>query len=330
MKKSLKIILIVLIAGLCLGFFGYSYNLSKIQIKLADNNSSGGTPLKYHFMLIGQDMGSPFWQSVQAGAESAGEKYGAAVEFNGSMIQDEAAEIEYLNIAIASHVDGIAIYVTDKDKYTPLINKAVSMGIHVVTIESDDKDSNRDSFVGPNSYMVGAYEGELARQSSNGMSQVAIIISGNYAGNADAKESLLNGFADSIRDHSDIKLVTFQDSSPGYFGVESTIRNILSNYPQVNTVVCTDSDGTVEIVQVLLDLALNKKIALIGYDNTPQIRNFIKINDMYGSVYEDPKETGFESIECLVKAINGEETGSFNDTGVYMITRSNLVSYHGS
>lgn len=330
MKKSLQIITITLAAGLCLAFVGYAYNLSKIQIKLADTGKDSAASLKYHFVLIAQDTGNTFWQAVREGAMSAGEKYGAAVEFNGSMIRDEAAELEYLNIAIASRVDGIAVYVTDKEKFTPLINKAVSLGIHVVTVESDDKDSKRGSFVGPNSYMVGTYQGELVRQASNGMSNVAVIVGGNFSGNADARQSLLNGFQDSIRDHDNVHLVTIQESGSGYFGAELAIRNIINNFPQVNTVVCTGADDTLEIVQVLLDLNMENKISLIGYDNTPQIRNYIKNNDIYGSVYEDPKDTGFESIQCLVKAIGGEEINSFNDTGVYMITRSNLVSYHGS
>jgi ribose transport system substrate-binding protein len=331
MNKYIKILLIVLFTALVLGFAGYSYNLSVIQIKLAGaNDNSDAPPLKYHFALIAQDMGDSFWQSVKAGAERAAKKYDAAIEFNGSMIRDESTELDYLNIAIVSHVDGIIVYVTDKAKFTPLIDKAVEMGIHVITIESDDNDSKRDAFVGPNSYTAGYYQGNLVTEASNGVSNVAMVIGGNYAGNDDAKDSLLSGFSDSIRDHTNITLVTEQDTNAGYFGAETIIRKIISEYPQVNTVVCTGNDDTLEIMQVLIDLNKEKDITVIGYNNSQQIRDYIKNNDIYGSVYEDSSETGYQSVESLVQSINGKKPPSFIDTGVYTITRNNLVSYHGS
>lgn len=330
MKRSLKILLIVLAAGLCLGFVGYSYNLSEIQIKLVGgNNKKGEEPLKYHFTMIAQDMGSDFWQSVKAGMESAAEKYGAAIEFNGSVIQDESGELDDLDIAIASRVQGVIVYVTDESKFTPLINKAVSAGIHVVTVESDDKDSPRDTYVGPNSYMAGYNEGGLVAEAAGGSAaNVAIIVGGNFAGNNDSQEALLRGFDDSIRASRNISRETVQVTNSGYFSAETIIRGLLNNYPDVNTVVCTGADDTMEVVQVLIDLVRDNDITVIGYSNSQQIRDYIRKNIIYGSVYEDPKETGFKSVESLVQSLNGEKAASYIDTGVYTITRSNLVSYY--
>lgn len=329
MKRSLKILLIILVASLCLGFFGYSYNLSEIQIRLVGGDKkSADKPLKYHFMMIAQDMGSDFWQAVKAGMQSAADQYGAAVEYNGSMIKDENEELDYLDIAIASHVDGLIVYVTDGSKFTPLINKAVSAGIHVVTIESDDKDSLRDTYVGPNSYMAGYNEGNLVAQASSGSAaNVAVIVGGNYAGNNDAQDSLMRGFKDSIKDYHNIDMQTVQVTNPSYFSAETIIRNILSSFPHVNTVVCTGADDTLEVVQVLIDLNKESSITVIGYSNTLQIRDYIKKSDIYGSVYENPKDTGYQSIESLVKSLNGDKAPSYIDTGIYTVTRSNLVSY---
>lgn len=321
--------LVVLFSSLCLGFIGYSYNLNEIQIRLVGSKANGNdAPLHYHFVLIAQDMGDSFWQSVKTGAGNAGSQYSAAVEFMGSMIQDENEELKALNIAIASHADGIVVYVTDQDKFTPLIDKAVSQGIPVITIESDDKGSNRSAYVGPNSYMAGLNEGNLIIESaSGGAATVAVIVGGNYVGNNDATDSLLRGFSDGINASPKIKLQTVEYSNADYFSAETIIRNILSKYPDVDTVVCTGADDTLEIVQVLIDLNRENGITVIGYSNTPQIRDYIKKDDIYGSVYEDPKDTGFQSIEKLVQRLDGQKIPSFVDTGVYTITRNNLVSY---
>jgi ABC-type sugar transport system substrate-binding protein len=95
-------------------------------------------------------------------------------------------------------------------------------------------------------------------------------------------------------------------------------------------VVCTSSDDTLEVVHVLIDLNRDNDITVIGYSNSPQIRDYIRKNNIYGSVYEDPKETGYQSVASLVRILNGQKPPGASNTGVYTITRSNLVSYHGS
>ncbi len=331
MKRYLRILLTALFAALFLGFAVYSYQLSEIQINLVGGSGKDSKPeLKYHFMLIAQDMGSTFWRQVRSGAEIAGEEYEAAIEFNGSMIRDEDTALELINIAIASRVDGIVVYVTDDSKFTPLIDKAVSMGIHVVTIESDDKKSKRQVFVGPNSYTAGYYGGNLVAEATDGKANAAIIIGGNYACNKDAKNSLLKGFKDSALTSPAVRYQPFELSDTGYFSAETVIRQIVIDHPEIDTVVCTDLDDTMEVVQVLIDLNKESDLTVIGYGNTSQIREFIKNNNLYGSVYEDPKDTGYQSIERLVQSITGQNPPGSNSTGVYTITRTNLVSYHGS
>ncbi len=331
MKRHLKILLIALFAALFLGFAVYSYQLSEIQINLVGDSDKDDRPeLKYHFMLIAQDMGSTFWRQVRSGAETAGKDYDAAIEFSGSMIRDEETALELMNIAIASRVDGIVVYVTDDSSFTPLIDRAVSMGIHVVTIESDDKKSKRQVFVGPNSYTAGYYGGNLVAEATDGKANAAIIIGGNYASSKDAMNSLLKGFGDSTLINPSVRYTSFELSDTGYFGAETVIRQIVIDHPEINTVVCTDLDDTLEVVQVLIDLNKERDVTVIGYGNTPQIRDYIKNYNLYGSVYEDPKETGYQSIERLVQSITGQNPPGSNSTGVYTITRTNLVSYHGS
>lgn len=328
MKRCLKIMIAALMVALCASFVGYSYNLNKIQMRLAGGDAgNAGRSLKYHFMLIAQDTGNNFWQSVKAGAEEAAAQNGAAVEFLGPLMQDEDQALECMDIAIASRVHGIGVYVTDEARFQPLIDKAVGLGIPVITIESDAKGSKRSAFVGPNSYMAGRREAELVIAAANGApASVAVIVGGNYSGNDSAADSLLAGFADGIQNTPAVKLLTTQYANTGSFSAETAIRKIVSEYPGVNSVVCTGFTDTLEVVQVLIDLN-RKNIAVIGYNNTPQIREYIKRYNLYGSVYEFPRHTGLKCVEDLVRCLEGQPVQEFDDTGVYTVTRSNLVSY---
>lgn len=326
MKKPFGMLLIVLVAALMAGFLGYSRHLNDLQAGLTDVEE-GQSNLKYHFVLVADDIGDSFWQSVAKGARQAGQQYGAAVECVGPMIQDPGAELNCLDKAVASRVDGIAVYASDSQRFTPIIDEAVRHGIPVLTVESDDEASQRLAFVGPSSYLAGYNEGILVREAAGDNCNVAIIAGGNYAGNETARNALLDGFSASIRSFSGIKVTTMQLANTGYFSAERIIRSILTDHPDVNVVVCTGTDDTLEVVQVLIDLNRESAVDVIGYGNTPQIRDYIKNDDIYGSVYENPEQTGYHSIETLVHSLQGDAVPDFIDTGISTITRSNLVSF---
>lgn len=328
MKRYFTTVFIVLAVCLCLGYIGYYYNLSAIQIRLVGSkDKTEEHSLKYHFVLIAQDTNDSFWQSIKNGAQLAAKKHNAALEYNGTLINDESESLAYLNVAIASHVDGIVVYVTDEMAFTPLINKAVAQGIPVITIESDDKNSKRQAFVGPDNYAVGNSEGNLIAMNMHGVSNVAMIIGGNYARNNGSRTNLLNGFNDRIKDDAWIQVKTIQITNTGYFAAENLIRDILNQYPEVNTIVSTDYDDTLEILQVFNDLNKEGDYTLIGYGNTQKIRDYIKNGDIFGSVYEDSENTGYKSIENLIASLSNQDVPSFVDTGIYTITRGNLLTY---
>lgn len=326
MNKRLKSVLLILIVGLFVGLASYSYNFNRIQIRLTGADSAQ-KPLKYHFAMILQDDSSSFWQQLEQGAKAAAKKYGAAVEFNATIVRDEDEELRNLNIAIASQVDGIAIYVTDDKKFTPLINRAAEQNIPVVTIESDDKKSRRVSFVGPNSYDAGYAAGSMINEATSGRANVAVLFSGNYAGDTDSQNALIGGLRFAVDSFHGIHLKSIKATGSGYFDAEKTIRDILTNTPEIDTVFCTSSDDTIEVTKVIIELNKVGKITVIGYNNLPQICSYIKNNVIYGSVGENPESTGSESIKALVFARQGKRMPKMIDTNVARITRSNILDY---
>jgi ribose transport system substrate-binding protein len=327
MKLTLKISACILAAALSAALLSCFDRNEQNYVKMIDEDNSGGQQLRFHFALVAQDMGDSFWQSVKNGALKAAQQNQAAVESDGPMVQDVDAELKYFNIAIAAKVDGIAVYVPDKTKFRPLINEAVGKGIKVITIESDDVESNRDVYIGPDSYDVGQAQGDLIAQI--GSSCPALILGGNYSLNGSMSSSLQTGLQNSLQRRLNISLQSLMNSGGGYFKAEEIIRRILYQYPQVNTVVCTSESDTLEVVQVLIDLNRTKNINVIGYGNSLQIRDYIRNSIVFGSVYESPEETGARCIQCLADLMNGKKVPKVIKTSVYSITKNNLVNYPG-
>lgn len=65
MKRALKISACVLAAVLSAALSGCSGWNAQNHVKMIDEADSGSRQLRFHFALIAQDMGDPFWQSVK-------------------------------------------------------------------------------------------------------------------------------------------------------------------------------------------------------------------------------------------------------------------------
>lgn len=147
------IVLTLLMAVFVLWFYRGSF----------EKESAGETYDRY-YMLITQDSKSPFWQSVYQGANERALAENVYVDWLGTdQFQNYSVE-EQMQVAIASDVDGIIVTAGENEEMTALIDRAVSMGIPVVTLYGDNTQSARCSFVSVGSYNLGREYGRQALQ----------------------------------------------------------------------------------------------------------------------------------------------------------------------
>lgn len=289
-------------------------------------NGNGKKP-EYHFVVIAQNMDS-FWQSVREGCIAAAEDFNVAVEFNAPRLTNLEEQMRYLNIAIASRVDGIITHVLDEGKFTPLIDKAVDAGIPVITIDSEATKSKRSAYIGTSTYNLGSEAGKLLLKSGKVRANVYIIIKSYMDGLENVSENLrVKGFKDALADEPLVSVKT-QASSTGYFSAEEVTRRILNNDPAVDTIVCTSAEDTISAAQIVVDLNRVGEITIIGYGDSQEILRYIGKGVIYGTLVSNPDQIGYQSIKSLVEIKKNMMTSSaYVDTGVIVVTRENVDEY---
>ena len=283
---------------------------------------------EYHFAIIAQNTDDPFWQSVRKGAFDAAKEFNVAVEFNGPRFASVDEQLQYIDIAIASRVDGIATHVLDERLVTPLIDKAVNSNIPVVTVESDARNSKRQSFVGITNFQLGFEGGKLITEAKDGKAQVAVILN-NYS---DEGENVMHnlkvqGFLDAVKASPGVEIKTVQTSKMGIFSAEEVTQDILNKYPDVDAIFCTSSKDTLGAAQIVVDFNRVGDITIIGYDDLHEILRYVEKGVVYGTVVSDPVNIGYESIKALYEIKKKNRTSAYVDTGVHVVTRKNLEEY---
>lgn len=316
---------------LCLGitFFSsyYVFSLKNEKTRAVSKNPQDMKP-EYHFVVIAQSIDDPYWQSIRSGSQAAAEQYNVVAEFNGPRSTNIDEELQYLDIAIACRVDGIATHVLDEKKFTPLINKAIDIKIPVVTIENDAKDSKRISFVCTNGYKLGSEVGKLLASASGGEATVAIILNGYNENEENVAHNLrIAGFKDAIKEFPAVRIKTIKTTGDGFFSAEEVTKNILRDFPEVNAIMCTSSMDTIGVAQVVVDLNRVGQIIIVGNDDTTEVLRYVENDVICGTVVGNPYKTGFEAVKALVELKKTRMTSSYVDTGVQVVTKSNLPDY---
>ncbi|HEY0865886.1 MAG TPA: substrate-binding domain-containing protein [Fimbriimonas sp.] len=92
-------------------------------------------------------VGIPFFNAFEKGALEAGKEAGVEVVYDGPVTADTAKQVSIVESWIARKFDAIVIAPNDPDAIAPVLQKARSRGIKVITADADAKPSDREFFV---------------------------------------------------------------------------------------------------------------------------------------------------------------------------------------
>lgn len=281
---------------------------------------------KHHFYFIAQNSVDPFWNEVMQGAQKAAKDYNVVVEFNVPRFNNPQEELEFMDIAITSKVDGIITHVPYGAGFTSAIDKAYSKGIPVITIENDDSESNRYAFVGTNSFVLGKEAAKLLIEATGGKANIAVISNSDLEQDSIEHNLKMNGFISTLKDYPNMKVIKIYTSKMGILSAEEITQKIIDSGDNINAIFAFSSADTLGSAQLIVDRSKVGSIVLVGYGNSEDIVRYIDKEIIYGTVASDPYKMGYESVKALVDVKDGNSVPTFIDTEVKVITKKTLNS----
>lgn len=291
-----------------------------------------------HYVFITDDAEQEFWDEVYAAAAAEGEKSGAYVERLGENLNVNYGTGDLLRIAINSSVDGIIFCGEDNEETVARINEAVHKGIAVVSLRQDIEDSERQCFVGVNSYDLGLeYGGQILELVQSGQfreMEVSVSEDGSLLEGSLSKPPQICILADDNMSDSKQNLITFaiwdsfSEAFPGEenlpdievrkidtseaFSAEEAIRDIFidsENLPDI--MVCLNSVYTECTYQAAVDYNLVGDVKILGYYSTDAILDAVEKQIIYSTVQVDTEEIGRQCIYALNEYCETGYTSSY-------------------
>ena len=321
---------LVCLTGLLIFFFiSYSKTLRKTEQR--------ETYDKYYAM-ISTDSKSSFWQSLYKSTFEAGKEKGAYVDMLSENLSKEYSERELMEIAIASGVDGIILEANESEEITEAIHLAYEQGIPVVTLNTDNRQSDRISFVGISNYELGNEYGKLvvkmAKEKSfpNDTIKVVVLVDAN----ADdlGQNILFAAMQDTVESQhymvdKPVEISMFSVDASNNFSVEESVRSLfVKNREELpDIVVCLNEIDTTSIYQAVVDYNEVGVVNILGYYDSDAILKGIERSVIYATVAIDAKQMGEYCIDALSDYLEYGNTSQYFAADVTVINSFNVSKY---
>ena len=264
-----------------------------------------------------------FWKSVEAGALAAGKELGVEIRWKGPAQEtDYTSQINIVEDAIASRVDGIVLAPSHGDSLVPAVQRANQAGIPITIFDSGISTDKYVSYVATDNRQGGVVGAERMGERLGGKGQIAILGVKKGSVSTDQREE---GFQATIQaKFPGIQIVQFLYGDADRSKSLDRATDILTAHPDLNGIFASNESSSVGAVQAIKQKNLQGKVVLVGFDSSPNLIEDLKAGALDSLVLQDPYRMGYEGVKTIVDKLNGKEPARLIDTGVKLLTKENL------
>lgn len=286
------------------------------------------------FALVPKAINNPFFNAARDGCMEAAKRLGVTCEYTGPERTEIAPQIQVLEGLVSRKVDGMAISPVDAKSVVPVIKRAMSSGIPVITFDSDAApESGRLAFVGTDNEAAGRELGRLFLRFAPRGAVYGIITGGLGAQNLNAR---IRGFKSVVRgsNYREVKGSPFPSNDDINRAVQLVEQMITAN-PDLTAIVMVG--GWPLFAPEAYKNAVKKKEAdikagkfvIVSFDTLEPELKLLKEGYVHGLVGQRPYQMGVRSMELLYDIVVKKQkpTRSFYNTGVDVVTQQNVDKF---
>ncbi|RMF61320.1 MAG: sugar ABC transporter substrate-binding protein [Calditrichaeota bacterium] len=274
--------------------------------------------------IVTKAMDSEFWQALRAGAEDAAKAHpevGLSVLAPTREINIDQ-QVNILEDQILKGVSALAVAPSGVAEILPVLDKAHSRNIPVITVDTDIDWPHKLSYVGTDNRLGGKLAGEYIVKRLNGKGKVALI---HGIPGVQTHEDRKNGFLDAIKAAPGIQLVAQQPANSERELALTVMENILTSNPDLDAVFITSDQMALGALEAIDAHHLIDRIITVGFDAGKEALQAVREGRLDAVVAQNPYKMGQEAFLAALKAAKGEPVAERIDTGTRLIDRSNVA-----
>lgn len=282
-----------------------------------------------HYVIVPKALTNPYWFQVEDGMKAAGEKLGVKVEMLGpAQAADVTAQVQIVESLIAKKIDGIAISPNDPDGMTSVIDRAVQVGIPVITFDSDAPKSKRLCYVGTDNYTAGRIAAQQMIRFLGKTGSYAIMTGGLGALNLNER---IRGFRDELSAQGttlrEVNLLSCDETTDRAMDL---IEDLTRATPDLKAWFITGCWATVSPKGAFLNaLGQRTDVVVIAFDTVKEELLLVQDGLVQALIAQRPFDMGYRCVEMLhdLYTTKNKPEHTVYDTGVDIVTRENVERF---
>jgi len=250
-----------------------------------------------------QNREAQFYQDMEAGMRAQAAKYGynlIVVDAN----RDNAKQQSQVEDFVSKKVDAIVLTPYDSQAIGSAIVEANNAGIPVFTadIASTSSQGKVVAHIASDNVQGGFQAGKLICAAVGKTGTVAIVDEPEVT----SVQDRVKGFKQALAQLCPgVTVVADVDSGGTRTKANSDTGDILQAHKNLKGIFGINDDSALGAVTAVKAAGLDGKIAIVGYDATPEARAAIASGAMYGDAIQFPKQIGSTTIDVIHDSFGG-------------------------
>ncbi|MDY0913768.1 sugar ABC transporter substrate-binding protein [Rathayibacter festucae] len=262
--------------------------------------------------------GDAFWDRVKSGAEAAGADYGATITYTAD--SDPARQSQLIDNAVAQQVDGLVVSMANPDGVKDSVEKAVTAGIPVVTINSGIERSAEFgalTHIGQSETVAGEAVGTKLAE-AGATNALCVIQEAGNVGLEERCKAAASTFGGSM---SNLQVDGTNDAD-----VKATIKSKLQADPSIDGVLTLGGQYAIDAVGAVSESGSSAQVGT--FDLSEDVVTAIEDGSIVFAVDQQPYVQGFLGITALsLYSTNGNIIGGGRPvySGPAFVTKENAA-----
>jgi ribose transport system substrate-binding protein len=318
---SVNALVVLLCLAACSGGNGSSSSSSS-ESPAAAGSPDAAAPAGSAAKTIGvsiQNREAQFYEDMEAGMKAEAAKYGYTLIVVDAS-RDNSKQQSQVENFISQKVDAIVLTPYDSKAIGSAIVEANKAGIPVFTadIANASDQGTVVAHIASDNVQGGAQAGKLMCVAVDSAGEVAIVDEPEVT----SVQDRVKGFRDALAANCpDVKIVQDADGGGERPRASSVTEDLLQAHPGLKGIFGINDDSALGASKAVIAAGKQGKIAIVGYDATPEARTAIKNGDMYGDAIQHPDRIGAKTIDAIHDSLSGTKPPAVIHVEVGTFTR---------
>jgi len=206
------------------------------------------------------------------------------------------------------------------------VEEAQRAGVPTVIIDSGLESDSIVSFVATDNRKGGALAADRLGELLGGKGKALLL---RYAEGSASTQDREAGFLEELKaKYPGIQLVSAdQYAGPTRETAKRAAENLLNRFgADLQGIFTVNESATIGMLLALQDIDKAGRVHFIGFDPSPILLAAMRARQLDGIVVQDPMKMGYLGVKTMVDHLHGKSVPRRIDTGVTLVTPSNLDS----